>query len=321
MQGLKVLVPMAGDGRRFRDKGYKQIKGLIPVLGKTMIVRVLESLGLCANDRIWIGVREEDEAEYKIVDKVRNGLNRPINVVRIIGKTKGCADTIQRMIRQINECGPWVTVDCDTIYSWHILDDIRKHDWSSNGGVVSFKEKCGRSCYSFLQLQEHTNTITYIQEKRRISHWACSGMYIVGPEFTSTTHDVLKTVASGQEVYMSNVIDTLIRKGHIYKAVIARDEIWCVGTPEQLCKTVVQPRVISKLCQNTTLIIHLDMIRPDIISTLEKLCSLGFEIHVSLKTESNPTRFTKASAAQLDCATQCGALFSVCEDARRSIGY
>ena len=43
---INVVIPMAGLGSRFARMGYSKPKPFIDVLGKPMIVRVLENLSL-----------------------------------------------------------------------------------------------------------------------------------------------------------------------------------------------------------------------------------------------------------------------------------
>lgn len=44
MSKINILIPAAGAGSRFAKEGYEKPKPFIDVLGKPMIVRVLENL-------------------------------------------------------------------------------------------------------------------------------------------------------------------------------------------------------------------------------------------------------------------------------------
>ena len=41
---MNILIPMAGEGARFKTAGYKHTKPLIPVNGKPMIQQAIETL-------------------------------------------------------------------------------------------------------------------------------------------------------------------------------------------------------------------------------------------------------------------------------------
>ena len=43
---MNIIIPMAGNGQRFVDAGYDLPKPMIDVLGKPMILRVLENLDI-----------------------------------------------------------------------------------------------------------------------------------------------------------------------------------------------------------------------------------------------------------------------------------
>ena len=52
MTAVTVLIPLGGVGRRFAREGYTDAKPFIPVMGKPMIVWVLESLRTQKDDTI-----------------------------------------------------------------------------------------------------------------------------------------------------------------------------------------------------------------------------------------------------------------------------
>ena len=46
MQKINVIIPMAGEGRRFKEAGFKKPKPLIKVFNKTLIEIAIETLNL-----------------------------------------------------------------------------------------------------------------------------------------------------------------------------------------------------------------------------------------------------------------------------------
>ena len=48
-QHMKILIPMAGRGKRFDDAGYSFPKPLIDINGKTMIQVIVENLNFSAD--------------------------------------------------------------------------------------------------------------------------------------------------------------------------------------------------------------------------------------------------------------------------------
>ena len=67
---FNIVIPMAGAGSRFAIAGYTKPKPFIDVLGKPMIVRVLENL-TCKDARYILIARDEDlDQEKEQVKKI-----------------------------------------------------------------------------------------------------------------------------------------------------------------------------------------------------------------------------------------------------------
>ncbi len=64
-----TIVPMAGKGKRFADRGYLLPKPLIPVSGKPMILRAVERLP--KSEKIIFVVRKEHEEEFRLGEFLR----------------------------------------------------------------------------------------------------------------------------------------------------------------------------------------------------------------------------------------------------------
>ena len=60
---IQLVIPAAGNGIRFREAGYKNIKPLIPVHGIPMINWVIGNFDLNESDQIHIIVKEGDQIE------------------------------------------------------------------------------------------------------------------------------------------------------------------------------------------------------------------------------------------------------------------
>ena len=61
---MNILIPMAGDGKRFKDIGYNLPKPLIDVAGKPMVQRVVENLNI--NGQYIFIVRKDHCEKYNI---------------------------------------------------------------------------------------------------------------------------------------------------------------------------------------------------------------------------------------------------------------
>ena len=71
---INIVIPAAGLGSRFAKEGFKA-KPFIDVLGKAMIVRVLENLS-CDNARFIVILRKEHlEAEKTLCEQIIGDFN------------------------------------------------------------------------------------------------------------------------------------------------------------------------------------------------------------------------------------------------------
>ena len=90
---MKLLIPMAGEGSRFREKGYELPKPLIDVDGQPMIKKVIDNF-----DKDWIDeyifiCRREHEDLYQISEKLQKFTNNKSKVVFVDKLTEGAACT------------------------------------------------------------------------------------------------------------------------------------------------------------------------------------------------------------------------------------
>ncbi len=72
------IVLMAGKGQRFADAGYKQSKPLIPVSGKPMIVRAVESMPKADK---WVFVVRQDHLDEKEVIDTLKSVGKDVSIL------------------------------------------------------------------------------------------------------------------------------------------------------------------------------------------------------------------------------------------------
>ncbi|EKK3596715.1 2-C-methyl-D-erythritol 4-phosphate cytidylyltransferase, partial [Campylobacter coli] len=89
---MNVVIPMAGLGSRFAKAGFAKPKPFIDVLGKPMIVRVLENLYIPNANYILIARKEHLESERALVEYIKTKFN--VQFIGIDNLTEGTACTI-----------------------------------------------------------------------------------------------------------------------------------------------------------------------------------------------------------------------------------
>ena len=121
MSELQILIPMAGEGQRFRDHGYKTPKPLIPVNGIPMVVRTV--LDLPQAYRHVFLVRASHIEEFAIDKELLKYFPKAI-IVSIDELTSGQASTVRLGGNYLDPEKPVLVAACD---STHVYDQAN-HD-------------------------------------------------------------------------------------------------------------------------------------------------------------------------------------------------
>ena len=107
---IQNIIPSAGEGSRHRHLGFNLPKPLIPISGKTMFEKSLESLPN-KNNNLFI-FRKKTFFNYKLIKKFPKKNKKSI-FFNISKKTKGMAITISRAKKYIKLDKPVIVSSCD----------------------------------------------------------------------------------------------------------------------------------------------------------------------------------------------------------------
>jgi len=110
------LIPMAGEGKRFKDVGYTTPKPFIPVSGKPMIIQAARSMP--ASDK-WIFVcRKEHVDDYKISEVLRKEFTNA-QIITVDKTTEGQAATCLLAKNLMDKDKPLFIGCCDAGMIWN----------------------------------------------------------------------------------------------------------------------------------------------------------------------------------------------------------
>ena len=123
------IIPMAGLGSRFFKDGYLLPKPLIPVSGKPMVIRVIESLP--ESDKWIFIVRKEHISEYGIDDLIKSKIQNAI-IISVDKTTEGQASTCMLAMRYLNGEEPMFIAACDNSF----LYDKEKYSKLANNNKI-----------------------------------------------------------------------------------------------------------------------------------------------------------------------------------------
>jgi len=116
VNSLQVVVPAAGEGRRYAEAGYEVPKPLVPVGGVPMVVRAVRDLP--AADRVVFVVRAEHVRHFHIDDELKRHVPG-CEIVTVEGLTEGQACTVRLAAEALEADWPVIVAACDNT---HVYD-------------------------------------------------------------------------------------------------------------------------------------------------------------------------------------------------------
>lgn len=231
---MNIIIPLGGLGDRFRKEGYQMPKPLIKILGKEMILHVLDNLKLTMNDKIHIIYNMELDG-YQFKDFI--GSKYTVNMVKLNKQTEGACETILYGLNTFSFSdlqNKTVLLDGDTFYMIDILSMYRNE---TENAVVCFIDEQEKPLFSYVKVREN-NLISEIREKVKISPYANTGCYCFknGSILKEYCEKIItKDVRQNGEYYTSCVIDMMLKDEYLFRAItIKNSDFKCVGTPLQL---------------------------------------------------------------------------------------
>lgn len=223
---FKLIMPMAGDGTRFKTEGYTKAKPIIDVKGKPMFVRAVETIGLDFDDFIFI-VQKDHNIKNDIKEHYPDS-----TVIEIDQRTEGAACTVLLADPYIDDEDSIFVANCDQVIEW---DTNRFNELKDNDGIIltfDCPEKDPK--WSFARLEN--DNIVEVAEKNPISTHATTGHYYWNNwgTFKKSAYTMIdKNIRVNGEFYLCPVFNQTIEDGGIIKK-IDMDYMHGLGTPEDL---------------------------------------------------------------------------------------
>jgi len=231
---VNVVIPMAGNGQRFRDKGYKDPKPFISVDGIPMIEKVLNNLHF-DGVRFILLARKEHITER--ADSFKDLFNRFPNmtVIPVDKLTEGAACTVLLARELIDNDQRLIIANSDQIVDFSAEQFVKTADQLLLGGsIVTFKDTNPK--WSFAKVDE-MGYVTETKEKDPISDNATAGIYYFrrGRSFVKAATDMIAcNDRSKNEFYVCPAFNYLDRELNIGIYPVDKTAMHGLGTPEDL---------------------------------------------------------------------------------------
>ncbi len=228
---MNILIPMAGEGSRFKNVGYTFPKPLIEVRKKTMIQLVIENLKIDAKYNFV--VKEEHVKEYNI-DSMLKILKPDCNISIVKKKTRGAAETALISEKFINNNNPLLIANSDQFVEWDNLRSLYQISSKKiDGAIFTFKSTHPKWSYA---RHNSKGEVSEVAEKKVISNTATVGLYYwkKGSDFVKYAKKMIKkNIRYKNEFYICPVYNEAIKEN---KRIVIQPvkEMWGLGTPEDL---------------------------------------------------------------------------------------
>ena len=228
---LNILVPMAGEGSRFKEAGYFFPKPIIEVLNKPMIQWVIESLNIEANYIFIIQKKHQEKFNIKSMLKI---LQPNCKIIEIDQLTEGAACTTLLAKKYINNNDPLIIANSDQYIKWNSSQSIYNFITKKiDGGILTFNSVHPK--WSYAKCDKDSN-VTEVAEKKVISNNATVGVYFwkKGSDYVKYANQMIKkNVRVNNEFYVCPVFNEAIKDSKTIK-IEKVEEMHGLGTPEDL---------------------------------------------------------------------------------------
>ena len=237
-----IIVPMAGEGKRFKDSGVSEPKFMIKVKNKTLFEWSIDSLPINISKKIIFICLDEHEKKFNVSNFIKNIMNKKYpncNYEQLYLKhvTMGQVETALSAKHLIKPEEPLLIYNIDTHFiSTRLESKILTLKNRKIDGLLGCFESNDENL-SFIQLDEK-GYVKQVKEKEKISNYASTGLYIFTNAkyfFQAAEEMINKEIKIKNEFYVSEIYNILLESGKKFEVDVA-EEFIALGTPDDVKK-------------------------------------------------------------------------------------
>lgn len=236
MNGLNLVIPMAGEGARFKKYGFSVPKPLIEIHERPFFYWSVMSVKKYVAPEKIIFVALKEHAEKFFIDREIYKYFPEAEIIFIPDVLPGPVFTCMKAAESITNSLPVVFNDCDHMFKCTEFYSEINQVFNYDGGLITFKSE--NPAFSYVKYDIHGN-IAGTVEKENVSSYAICGAYIFRDAeiFTNNAGEYINH-CTYNECFMSGIYNIMCKKGLSIKIFHADYNI-DFGTPEayELAKT------------------------------------------------------------------------------------
>jgi len=230
---MKIVLPMAGRGSRFSNKGIATPKPFIPVKGKPMFLHALESVSGIAYSALIVIVLKEHAAVFNIKQLLSDAGYKNISIIELEEVTEGQLATVLTASSYLDTPEDLLILSSDTVIESAIKAEILEKR-NACAGIISVAKLAGTQ-WSFAKANA-LGIVEKVAEKERISDLASTGIYYFskGNAFLKYASKIItQKEKTRNEYYVIPVFQKFIDNNETIVISLAK-KMWDMGTPESL---------------------------------------------------------------------------------------
>ena len=232
---INVVVPAAGQGKRFSEAGFQHPKPMIVVDECPMLSLVLENFRYLGRN---ILVMQKPVIDKYCVKDILKYKDFTVEIVPVDGLTEGAACTVLLAKHFIDTNNELIIANSDQYLSHPKVISMfvkRMRQLKADGGIMTFQDDNVKWSYAKI---DSNQLVTEVAEKNPISNHATVGIYYYkyGKDFIKYAEQMIaKNIRTNNEFYVCPVYNEFIQDGKkIYIYEIAKEIMHGLGTPEDL---------------------------------------------------------------------------------------
>ncbi|MEK6978590.1 MAG: sugar phosphate nucleotidyltransferase [Candidatus Micrarchaeota archaeon] len=249
---MKIIMPMAGSGKRFADEGYTELKSLIKIGGKAMVAHACDSFPNDA-DIEFIFICNKEHLDTTNLADVLKSVRPNSQIIPINPDNNGPVTSVLLAEKSIPDNEEVIVNYCDFAMEWDYERFIKEmHSKKADGGIPAFRgfqpAQFTGTKYAYLRLDDsHVDSnstselrVLEIREKEsftdnKLNEFASTGTYyfrtgsLMKKYFRAAVQLNLRA-GPGSEFYASLPFNPMIKDGlRVFVYEVKR--FICFGTP------------------------------------------------------------------------------------------
>jgi hypothetical protein len=244
-----IVIPMAGLSRRFTEAGYKVPKYMLEAHGRTLFDYAVLSFAEYFESVPFLFIARDIADTPAFIRARCEALGiKDFHCVALQRETRGQAETVALGLQAagIKADTPITIFNIDTFRPGFRFPDFMD---TSDGYLETFVGE--GEAWSFVQpIAEGTDQVAETTEKRRISHFCCTGLYHFGRAsafLEAYGHDekLSKEELQAGELYVAPLYNRLIAKGaDIRFSIVPAEAVVFSGVPAEYHELLRHPDLL-----------------------------------------------------------------------------